>query len=169
MMNVKEANNNAKIFLEIQNLKKLHSTAIRKGLYDVGKALVKDAVNFINEKPKTGRTYIVRLGFGGKELKKLKKHTASAAGESPAVITGKERDSVDFLVHGDERLEFGINSDRKGVKYSKFKEYKDLVAMTGKGSKYIEPRPFISKSYQKNKAEMINIFTNSLKKELTKK
>jgi hypothetical protein len=166
-MQIKGTSSNNKVFMQIKDLNNLQSRAIRQGFYDIGKTLVNDAVNFINEKPKSGRTYLVRIGKGGKLLKNRKKHIASAAGESPAVITGKLRDSVNFLVHGDTRMEFGVD-DKKGVKYGKFLEYSDLVSMTGKGSKNIEPRPFISKSYKKNEQQMINIFTNSLEKNLKK-
>lgn len=166
-MQIKENSNNAKVFMQIKDLNNLQSRAIRQGFYDVGKVLVKDAVAFINDKPKTGRTYMVRIGKGGKLLKNRRKHIASAAGESPAVITGKLRDSVNFLVHGDTKLEFGVD-DKFGVKYGKFLEYSDLISMTGKGSKNIEPRPFISKSYKKNEQQIVTIFTNSLEKNLKK-
>lgn len=158
--------NNNKVFMQIANLNNLQSKAIRRAFYDIGKILVKDAQEAIDEKPKTGITYMVRVGRDGKALQGARKHIASAPGEAPASITGNLRKSVNFLVQGDSRMEFGVDAGRKNVKYGKYLEYGNLVAMNGRGSKNIAPRPFISRSYKKNQQHMIAMFESSLKRSL---
>ena len=81
--------------------------AIRQGFYTSGKQLVAD-LNKDMKLPKSGKKYKIYKGVGGK-LSKPRVHIASAPSQTPAVITGKFRKSVDFKVRGNRELEFGAN------------------------------------------------------------
>lgn len=103
--------------IKIHSLDKNVKQGIRKGFYFAGKSLVKESIKLINTKPKSGRFYRVGVGIGGKALKNIRTHQASAAGEAPAVITGRLRRNTDFLVHASNFIEFGNKLD-----YGKFLE-----------------------------------------------
>lgn len=110
-----------KTLLDLRKLPQEIKIGLRKGAYLVGKSLVKDTKREMNIKPKSGRTYTIYKGIGGRKLKRPRKHIASAPlKESPAVITGLLRKSVDFKVRGTSRLEFGAGDD--DVKYARILE-----------------------------------------------
>lgn len=112
--------------------------ALKQTLSDIGKDLKKDALELIDKQPKTGRVYRIRLGG------RIITHVASAAGEAPAVLTGRLRRSIDYKVIGYRMLEFASYD----VPYAKFLEYENLVTQSGQGSKNIEPRPFLSAAFK---------------------
>jgi hypothetical protein len=164
-MKIKPGARNKKVFMQIDGLKNATTRAIRYGMKTVGAMLVRDTVAVINEQPKHGRSYMVKVGRGGRELKSGRLHVASAPGEAPAVITGTLRKSINFTVIGSDKMKFGVDLDRGNADYGKWLEYKNIVSMSGKGSKNIAPRPFISASYKKNKDYIPTIFKNCLAKE----
>lgn len=171
MINIKEDVKNEAVKLKINNLCALTTKAIRSAFYNIGKDLVSSARKYIDEKPKHGRTYKVYLGRGGKRLKRRRDHVASAPGEAPAVVTGALRASVDFVVKGTNELEFGTHAPEsgrhgQGVGYGKFLEYGNLLSMSGQGSKNIAPRPFISRSYQSNKQNILKHFEDAISRGL---
>ena len=109
------------VFRDLKKLPQEVKTGIRRGAYLVGKSLVKDTRREMNKKPKTGRTYTIYTGIGGRKLKRPRKHIASAPlRESPAVISGELRKTVGFKVRGVSRLEFGAGS--ADVKYARILE-----------------------------------------------
>lgn len=112
--------------------------ALKQALGDIGKDLKKDALELIDKQPKTGRVYRIRLGG------RIVTHVASAAGEAPAVLTGRLRRSINYKVISYRMLEFASY----GVPYAKFLEYENLVTQSGQGSKNIEPRPFLSAAFK---------------------
>jgi len=93
---------------------------IRMGAYISGKQLVENLRKDMKLK-KSGRTYKVYVGVSG-ALKKARLHTASAPSETPAVISGKFRKSVDFLVRGNRTLEFGSGNEGIAKEYAKVLE-----------------------------------------------
>jgi hypothetical protein len=82
---------------------------IRKGFYFIGKDLVKESRRLMRQ-PKSGKSYLIYVGRGGKRLKKPRIHIASAKGEAPAIITGDLFKSVDFKVHNHDEVVFGANT-----------------------------------------------------------
>jgi len=82
---------------------------IRQGSAISGKALVSDLRKSMKE-TKSGKTYRVYKGIGGKKLKRSRLHIASSSSQTPAIITGNFRKSIDFKVLGSSRLEFGSGS-----------------------------------------------------------
>lgn len=97
----------------LSRMPRLIKKALRKGMYISGEELTKDARDNMTNSPKSGRTYRVYRGIGGRKLVKPRSHTASARGEYPAVITGALRKSVDFRVRGMSRLDFGAGDTER--------------------------------------------------------
>lgn len=118
MIKVKAGSDNEKTMKFLYELPVDLTKAIRQGFYTSGKQLVAD-LNKDMKAPKSGRTYKVYRGVSGK-LKKPKLHVASAPSETPAIITGKFRKSVDFAVRGNRTLEFGANES--APEYAEFLE-----------------------------------------------
>lgn len=118
MIKVKAGSDNEKTMKFLYELPVDLTKAIRQGFYTSGKQLVAD-LNKDMKAPKSGRTYKVYRGVSGK-LKKPKLHVASAPSETPAIITGKFRKSVDFAVRGNRTLEFGANES--APEYAQFLE-----------------------------------------------
>jgi len=139
---------------------------IRAEFYSIGKDLVKQSRDLMKE-TKTGRLYRVNVGRKGKTLNRLKDHRASAPGEAPAIITGALRDSVDFLVEGNNELHFGVNLEHITPDTGNL-QWHHQVANYGKylelGTSKMAARPFLKPVLKK---QGINIFTrieNSVKK-----
>jgi hypothetical protein len=120
MIKFKRASSNKKAFDHINNGSHRFKTGARKGFHINGKMVVNDVVTKMNQKPKSGRSYKVYRGIGGRKLQKPRLHVASSPDEYPAVITGDLRKSVDFKVLGFSRMEFGAGSNK--VRYAKFLE-----------------------------------------------
>lgn len=97
------------------------SQAIRRGAYISGKSMVAD-LRADMSKTKGGKTYKVYKGRGGNALKRPRRHKASSANETPGVITGEFRKSVDFLVKGNRTLEFGSGNEGLAKDYAKILE-----------------------------------------------
>lgn len=152
---------------------------IRREFYAIGKDLVKDMKGYIGE-GKSGRTYMTKKGVSkfkksgvtASILNKSRAHVASAPGEAPANWTGRLRESLNFEVVGatEQSLRFGVDEKRVrgGCPYAKYLEYKDLVGMTGNGSKRIAPRPFVSRAFKENKNKIISRVEAAIKQSLHK-
>lgn len=121
MFKLVEDSNNRKSILANAKLPNHVSKGIRRGAYISGKELVADLKQDMKA-GKSGKTYKIYKGVGGKSLKRSRLHKASAAGESPAVITGEFRKSIDFVVRGSKQLEFGSGSGGLATKYAKILE-----------------------------------------------
>ncbi len=139
-----------KVFRDLNKLPQEIKRGIRRGAYLVGKSLVKDTKREMNLKPKTGRTYTIYTGIGGRKLKRPRKHIASAPlRESPAVISGFLRKSVNFKVRGSSRLEFGAGDDN--VKYARILE---VGGRTGRNkAAKIQGRFYLKKSINRQRQQ----------------
>ena len=163
MFNISIKSNLKDFGLTAKEFKAMTPKAIGNAFYEVGKDLVIDAKKFIDE-TKSGRVYLTRRGVSKfrkagitpNVLRESRAHIASAPGEAPAQWTGKLKKSIDFKVTGSEQMDFGVDQSRYGCDYASYLEYKNLIAMSGHGSKRIAPRPFISRSYNENRMKMIN-------------
>jgi len=113
---------------------------IGKGWRGIGKTLT-DYTKEGMHKPKHGRTYIING----------KKHTASAGGESPAIISGALENSVGYKIRGDD-MDFGAGDEN--IDYAKFLEL---------GTVKMESRSFIVKAVEENFKEIKIEFENSFK------
>ncbi len=139
MIKVKEGSQNQKTLKFLYEMPVELTKAIRQGFYISGKELVVD-LNKDMKQAKSGKGYKVYKGIGGSKLKKPKLHIASAPNETPAVITGKFRKSVDFAVRGNRELEFGANEN--APEYARFLE---------EGTSKMEAREPFKKTVVKNK------------------
>lgn len=138
MIKVTESTENAKTMKFLYELPVELTKAIREGFYVSGKQLVAD-LNKDMKSPKSGKKYKVYKGVSGK-LQKPRLHTASAPSQTPAVITGAFRKSVDFKVRGNRELEFGAN--QSAPVYAEFLEY---------GTSKMEAREPFKRTVIKNK------------------
>lgn len=100
-MKVKFSSHSVKLMKNIARLAKDTKEGIRRANYLIGRELVKDAQARILKGKKTGIIYRRRTLSG-----RLISHQSSAPGESPANLTGSLRQSVSFLVKG-QQLIFG--------------------------------------------------------------
>lgn len=153
MIKVKAGSSNEKTMKFLYELPVDLTKAIRQGFYTSGKQLVAD-LNKDMKAPKSGRAYKVYRGVSGK-LKKPKLHIASAPSETPAIITGKFRKSVDFAVRGNRTLEFGAN--QSAPEYAEFLE---------KGTSKMEAREPFKRTVLKLKDKIKSNIDIHLKKAL---
>jgi len=148
-----ESSHNRDSFASVDKMPKVLKKAIRKGAYISGKQLVANARNEMTRGSKFGRTYRIYRGLGGSRLSAPRLHRASAAGESPAVISGKLRASTDFKVRGSRTLEFGAGNSM--VNYAKFLE---------EGTSRIAPRRYLRGTVRK----LQNQVNTNISKEINK-
>lgn len=142
MIEVKESPENAKTLTFLYQMPMELTTAIRQAFYVSGKHLVVN-LNQDMKRTKSGREYKVYYGINGRKLKKPRIHIASSPNETPAIITGKFRKSVDFAVRGNRALEFGANED--APKYAEYLE---------KGTPRMEARKPFERTVIKNKEKI---------------
>ena len=110
----------AQVFQELQNTAPLVGDAIRKSWYALGHDLKSRANAEILRKPKSGRTYIIRSRSSGR----LRKHRASAPGETHANMHGDLRRALAWNVHGNNEMTFGYGlANRESPKYDEFVEF----------------------------------------------
>jgi len=118
--------------------------AIRLGMEQSGKELRAYTREQMIKGAKTGRIYKVYTGLNGTKFKNPKLHRASAGGEFPARRSGNLYRSIDFIVFGSARLEFGARA-----RYAKYLE---------EGTQKIAPRKFLFQTVKKlDKRTQINI------------
>jgi hypothetical protein len=154
MIKVKAGTNNEKTMKFLYELPVELTKAIRQGFYTSGKQLVAD-LNKDMKAPKSGRAYKVYRGKRGGKVKKPRIHVASAPSETPAIITGKFRKSVDFAVRGNRTLEFGAN--QSAPEYAEFLE---------KGTSKMEAREPFKRTVLKLKDKIKSNIDIQLKKAL---
>ena len=90
--------NNKKVMMANAKLPRHITKGIRMGAYISGKQLVASLRSDMSKK-KSGKSYKIYTGVGG-ALKRPRLHKASSSNETPAVVTGKFRKSIDFAVRG---------------------------------------------------------------------
>lgn len=96
---------------------------LRIGAYISGKEMTGFLKKEMTKKGRGGRRYLIYRGLGGRLLKSPRLHQASSPNEYPAVISGNFRKSIDFLVKGYSRLEFGSGANGLAAKYAKALEF----------------------------------------------
>lgn len=143
---------NNKIKIAHAGLSQALTEGFRKGGYISGKQLVKDLRDDM-AKPKSGRSYKVYVGRTGKTLRQARLHTASSDKETPGIISGAFRKSVDFLVRGTKQLEFGSGSNGFAEKYAKFLE---------DGTSKMEARKPVARTVEKLQAQVKENFTRNV-------
>ena len=146
---IRPATKNQETLRKINYASKTTQRAVRRAFFVIGHQLVKTAKEQVLKGPKTGRIYRIKRG------KRYKNHQASAAGESPANLSGELRKSIGFEIKGSEQLEFG--SGRGGVKYARYLE---------EGTKKMAPRPLLGNAFAAEQSQIQQIFSNEIQKAL---
>jgi len=151
MIIINQGPNNSKVLLLAANLANTTKQGIRKGLWQSGIDIAgKQGSNnggLIKQDmaaKKSGRIYQTAIGRGGRVLKRLRTHQASAAGEAPAILTGALRNSVYFRVQGNDQLRIGADTP-----YARELEESS--------------RNYLFKNIQKGRRNIINNIENALK------
>jgi hypothetical protein len=121
--------------IKINNINEDIKRANRQALYKIGKDVYKTLRDESSARTKkSGRIYLVKLNG------RLKRHQASAPGETPARLSGEYRKSINYHIQGSNELEFGVS-----VKYGGDLEY---------GTSKIKPRPGLANSVKQNLRNM---------------
>jgi HK97 gp10 family phage protein len=128
---------------------------LRKGMNQSGKLLTNYTREQMTSSPKSGRRYLIYTGRGGRRLASPRPHTASAANEYPAVITGKLRKSIGYNVYGSSRLEFGARA-----KYAKYLEL---------GTRKIKPRKYLKQTVKRFDKQVEIILTRRINNAMRKR
>jgi len=97
MIKITPNHNNKTVLVELHRSADGIRRGIRRGLFDIGRAHVRNARKSITAGAKTGRVYNIRGT----------KHQASAPGESPANLSGTLQKSINYTVRGSSEMEFG--------------------------------------------------------------
>jgi HK97 gp10 family phage protein len=153
MFKLTEGSNNIKVSQTLAKSPAAIRKGIRRGAYISGKELVADVRDSMTRGGRSGRSYRIYRGLGGRKLINPRVHTASAPGEYPGVISGNLRDSVDFKVRGTSRLEFGAGNN--SVQYAKVLEL---------GGSKVKPRKYLRQTINK----LQNKTKTNLSRELNK-
>ena len=143
---IKPGPHNAKALRSVKNIKRIFDKGIHNALYEVGAENLRYMKSLLDQE-KSGRTYI----FQGEE------HIASAPGEPPANRSGILKSSMDYQVHGTDRLEFG---DKTIPGRAPVGSYLEL------GTENIEARSHIEKTARDRQQEVYTALGANVKQEL---
>ena len=135
--------NSRRVILRIVNLPRATRRGMTQGWQQLGESLRRDADRDILRHPKSGRLYRVRTGRAGRGP--LRRHRASAPGETHANITGRARRSLSWKAGGADEMVFGygVGSNRRGNPpvYAKMLEF---------GTRRMDARPSLQNAIRGN-------------------
>lgn len=151
MIEIKGTSDNERAYKSLNEIEIRTKLGITKAFFSLGKSLRKDARKFIEEPPKTGRIYNIRLKG------RRRRHQASAAGESPANISGALKNSVDYLAGSASELQFGAGGSN--VKYAAALEL---------GTSRIKKRPYLIRAINANERNAYVELCVNIKDEICK-
>lgn len=151
MIFVKHDTRNREVLIDIAGLDNATRRGIRQGFFQLGHALKRTANRQILEKPKKGRVYRIRRG------RTVRKHRASAPGESPANLSGKYRRSIGFKIRGSQQLIFGAGSST--VPYAKWLE---------RGTYRMKPRPGLKNAVKATERDARKYLVNNIRRFATR-
>lgn len=137
-----------KALIKLNTLSTKTKNGIRLAFYDIGRDLRKEIRSKILFEQKLGRNYLVRLRG------RLKRHKASAPGQTGANLSGKYFKSIDYIVKGSNQLEFGSR-----VAHGKFLE---------EGTKHMSPRPGLKNAIDSKESEIERYLQHHIQRELKK-
>lgn len=153
-MNVKLLQNpdNFTVYHKLEGIDRLTKRAVRQGMFKWARDLKTTANKDILSKDKTGRIYRIRLPSG-----RIRRHQASAPGETHANLTGTLRRSIGWNVVSSDRLEFGYGLDRvkEAPEYAQWLEF---------GSSRMSPRPSIQNTIKKTTGNAETYFNDEIRK-----
>jgi len=150
-MKLEEASSNKDILLSLENIDENTRQGIRQGFFRLGRLLQMNLRKEVIKRNRTGRIY----RNGRTKTGRLRRHRASAAGETPANRSGNYRKNIGFQIKGSETMEFGI---RDGAPYAEFLE---------DGTKKMDARPGVGNTVKSTEKDAQRFFDSSLEAELT--
>ncbi len=142
---------NKEVFGTLSSLEKLTKQGLRRGMFGVGKGLIRKASANIISGTKTGRVYNLRRG--GRKVR----HQSSAAGETHANFTGALRRSLSFQLKGITSLEFGY-----GVSSGKGKPEYAAAIEFGYKPRNLEARPTLHNALKDEQGNMVQRFKKGI-------
>lgn len=128
----------------LPNVDRAMKKGIRIGMYQAGELLVKTLRDGIQREQKTGKFYKVKGRF----------KQASAPGQYAGIVTGAYLKSVDFMVGGNDELEYGFK-DRKATSLEL-------------GTRNMQPRPALALATEARQSDTFEILERSGRKFLVK-
>lgn len=130
---------------QIDKIDELTRQGIRQGFFRLGNELKKELNREVLKKDKRGQTYNLRTRTG-----RRRRHVSSAAGQTPANMTGAYRKAAGYQLRGGEEMEFGI---RDSVDYAAFLE---------NGTKNMSARPGVGNAVKAKQKDAMTFFEGSL-------
>lgn len=132
MISIRINTKSKKVIAELKQHNRYFKKGIIDALHEIGNDVVLETRRLITTGNKTGRIYVFRSKF----------HQASAPGEAPANRTGRLKDSVDYLVHSQYKMEVG-----ESAPYAKYLE---------DGTTKMEPRPHLITAVRNKQIDALN-------------
>ena len=145
-----DAPGNLRQLARLKDAGDLGRRSMRHAWFELGKDLRDRANREILRKPKGGRTYVVRMRGG-----RVRRHVASAPGETHANLTGDLRKSIGWKVTGETQLDFGygVSTRTASPRYDEYVEY---------GTRRMEPRPSLRNAIGGTDREVSRGFEESM-------
>lgn len=122
---------NFKMYRKIFSIGFMTNKKLHQALFEIGKENVRHMENLMMG-VKTGHIYKIKGNL----------HQASAPGEAPAILTGEVVRSLYYEVRGHKELEFGAKAKHAG--------------WLEKGTKNMDPRPFVERTAHDRQGEAID-------------
>ena len=153
MIAFREAPGNREVWVKLARIDQATREGIRRGFFELGKSLKREANAEILRVPRAGMVYRKRYASGAARY-----HTASVPYETHANWTGKLRKSIGWKVAGFSRREFGYGVSRgNDPDYAPFVEF---------GTKNMKPRPSLENAIKATRRDGEVQFAEAINREL---
>lgn len=175
MIAFKEAPGNRAVWVKLSLVDQQMREGIRRGFFELGKSLKREANTEILRKPRSGNVYF-RVGFGRQSRSRSgfyttvrRRHVASLPYETHANWTGKLRKSIGWKVAGFSRREFGYGVSRgNDPEYAPFVEFGTFgkAGRSGGMSSRMLPRPSLENAIKATRRDGEVQFVEAINREL---
>lgn len=164
MIAFREAPGNRETWVKLASIGQATREGIRRGFFDLGKSLKREANTEIMRVPRQGQVYMKRYASGA-----VRYHTASVPYETHANWTGDLRKSIGWKVAGFDRREFGYGVSRgNDPKYAPFVEFGTFgqAGRSGGRSARMLPRPSLENAIKATRRDAEVQFVEAINREL---
>ena len=146
-MNVEQDRVSRNIVVSLERIDENTRRGIRQGFFRLGSSLVRtSSKQILDRSKKTGRIYRIRRG------QRIRRHQASAPGQSPANLSGKYRRSFGFKIKGFQEMKFGSGLAMK----------EDYPEYLEKGTRKMKPRPGLGNAVDAEERNSITYFETEI-------
>lgn len=153
----KAARENVAAYREIEGIEEGTRRAIRQTWFRLGVDLRREAKKQIIKAPKSGRVYFIRQRGG-----RIRRHVASAPGETHANLSGALQRSISWKVNGTESMDFGYGFSTTAA--NKAPPY-DAAIEFGRRDGHIAARPSIENAINATERNAEDHFAKEMAKE----